>query len=411
MKKLLFLLLMLIPITVKANTNYYIAIQDNEDVTYYPFESQFKDWVYSFEISPFDSFELKDANYINNLAYLSYFDSTEIFQVTIQNLIWQHIHPEYSFYIVDSNYQKIDNSEQLKRINQIFDTLTLDAEFMNQTYELNPNEELTIKSPASLKSYEINSDILKNNNTISLNFNLIGTYIIKFSNKDLDITDNIISGHEFFNEPFQITVNVDDYYNVCINTYQDDELIDSNILIYDIKGNLVKHVTEQENIIRLKNQQYKFVDKLTKEEKVLIIDENTKEITFNHYNINGIKTNMNITKICQEEKCFSFTKENDLYIFDTPLLNGYYDIYSNNKKYTYDFNNQTNYIENSENGLLYFIEYNEDIKDEPDIIEPVPPIEIEDDSEINIAIPDTEITLTFKSEHIAIIKKKEFELI
>ena len=110
MKKLLFLLLMLIPITVKANTNYYIAIQDNEDVTYYPFESQFKDWVYSFEISPFDSFELKDANYINNLAYLSYFDSTEIFQVTIQNLIWQHIHPEYSFYIVDFNYQKIDNS-------------------------------------------------------------------------------------------------------------------------------------------------------------------------------------------------------------------------------------------------------------------------------------------------------------
>ena len=120
---------------------------------------------------------------------------------------------------------------------------------------------------------------------------------------------------------------------------------------------------------------------------------------------------MNITKICQEEKCFSFTKENDLYIFDTPLLNGYYDIYSNNKKYTYDFNNQTNYIENSENGLLYFIEYNEDIKDEPDITEPVPPIEIEEDSEINIAIPDTEITLTFKSEHIAIIKKKEFELI
>ena len=139
MKKLLFLLLMLIPITVKANTNYYIAIQDNEDVTYYPFESQFIDWVYSFEISPFDTFELKDVNYINNLAYLSYFDSTEIFQVTIQNLIWQHIHPEYSFYIVDSNYQKIDNSEQLKRINQIFDTLTLDAEFMNQTYELNPN--------------------------------------------------------------------------------------------------------------------------------------------------------------------------------------------------------------------------------------------------------------------------------
>lgn len=411
MKKLLFLLLMLIPITVKANTNYYIAIQDNEDVTYYLFESQFIDWVYSFEISPFDTFELKDVNYINNLAYLSYFDSTEIFQVTIQNLIWQHIHPEYSFYIVDSNYQKIDNSEQLKRINQIFDTLTLDAEFMNQTYELNPNEELTIKSPASLKSYEINSDILKDNYTISLSFDLKGTYIIKFSNKDLDIVGNIISGHEFFNEPFQITINVDDYYDICINTYQDNELIDSNILIYDIKGNLVKHVTKQENIIRLKNQQYKFVDKLTKEEKVLIIDENTKEITFNHYNINGIKTNMNITKICQEEKCFSFTKENDLYIFDAPLLNGYYDIYSNNEKYTYDFNNQTNYIENSENGLLYFIEYNEDIKDEPDITEPVPPIEIEEDSEINIAIPDTEITLTFKSEHIAIIKKKEFELI
>ena len=68
---------------------------------------------------------------------------------------------------------------------------------MNKTYELNPNEELTIKSPVSLKSYEINSDILKNNNTIRLNFNLKGTYIIKFSNKDLDITDNIISGHEF----------------------------------------------------------------------------------------------------------------------------------------------------------------------------------------------------------------------
>ena len=105
------------------------------------------------------------------------------------------IYSIFSGKIVDVNDSLIDNSEQLKRINQTFDILTLDAEFMNKTYELNPNEELTIKSPVSLKSYEINSDILKNNNTIRLNFNLKGTISRNLSVMAKNININSDSSH------------------------------------------------------------------------------------------------------------------------------------------------------------------------------------------------------------------------
>ena len=117
---------------------------------------------------------------------------------------------------------------------------------------------------------------------------------------------------------------------------------------------------------------------------------------------------MPITKVCRDNNCFYFSLKNDIYIFDPPLLNGYYDIYSNNLKVTYNLNNQDNYINDSTNGLLYFIEYQNEIISKPPDKEEKPDYTV-DDSQVSINIPDTGISQILLDEHIIVIKKKEFE--
>ena len=456
MKKILFLLLALIPLSVKANANYYIAIQDNEkSITYQPFEAIRINHIFYFKLSPFgtDDYVISDKNYVNNLAYFSIFDSTELFIATLQVLIWEHTTPNYDFYIVDSNYEVVDNSFALDRINQLENNLIMECEFMNNTYELNPNEELILQSPIKLSGYNVNdSNVIRDNYTIGINYTTKGTYVINFINKEIDISDNLIAGHDLFIHPFQITIIVDDYQDITISTYLNEELITNNISIYDYNNNLVKESFGKEESIRLKNQQYKFVDQITKEEKVIIIDQNTPDITFNHYNINGLKTDMPITKICQGNTCFSFTKKDNIYLFDTPLVNGYYEIYSNNEMNIYNLNNQENYNQDISYGLLYYITYekpqdhpqNEESSDEPlanpqegeedseeigdipqqneenpeDVVGVIPDQEETSENsqeeiaiippDINIEVPNTEIALNNLNGYLVIIKKKEF---
>ena len=402
MKKILFLLLLLIPLNVKAN-EFSIAIQNDESIIYYPYETKRINYLFYFELSPFINYKITDENYINNLSYLSVFDTSDLYITTIQTLIWQHTLPDYTFYIVDENHEKVDNTKELESIKQKFNNLTEQFEFTNVTYELNPNEEITIKSQVALNSYNIsNDDILKDNYTINLKYQNKGTYVIDFTNKSLEIDNGLITGYEFFYNPFQITVIIDDFQDITVSTIKDDQIIENNISIYDSNDNLVKSLTSKEDNIRLKNGQYKFIDETTKEEVIIDIDENTSNITFNHYSINGIKTDMDITKVCQEDICFPFKVQNNIYIFASPLTNGYYEIYTSNEKVIYNFNNKENYINDDALGLLYFIDYekpNNPIKEE-----------ISNNDNITIDIPNTENSLPNPNKYIVIIKKKEFEI-
>ncbi len=117
MKKILFLLLLLIPLNVKAN-EFSIAIQNDESIIYYPYETKRINYLFYFELSPFINYKITDENYINNLSYLSVFDTSDLYITTIQTLIWQHTLPDYTFYIVDENHEKVDNTKELESIKQ-----------------------------------------------------------------------------------------------------------------------------------------------------------------------------------------------------------------------------------------------------------------------------------------------------
>lgn len=388
------MLLILIPIGVKASDTYYIAMEKDGEIDYYPYEITKVNYATYFAISPFEDYEIKDKNYINNLAYASSFNSTIEYDATIQLLIWQSIHPDYNFYLVDENYEIYDNSDSLNRITSLLHNLNGEVSFKNATIKLNPGEELKLTSPINLNTYNINADILLDNYTISLHYEELGTYIINFTNKDFRYYNGLINGQQYNYEPFKITVQVDNYIDVKINTYLDNELISNNVLVCDIFENC-QSITE--NTIRLKIGQYKFIDQTSQEEVTLNVNSSNNSVTFKHYEISGIKTTMPIEKICQGTTCYNFSHQNDIYIFDKPIINGYYEITTNDKVITYNLNIQNNYNKDQTLGLLYNISYEEEI-DEDNTNE-----ETKDDfsnnetnpqETITIAIPDTGINIT-----------------
>ena len=63
MKKILFLLLLLIPLNVKAN-EFSIAIQNDESIIYYPYETKRINYLFYFELSPFINYKITDENYV-----------------------------------------------------------------------------------------------------------------------------------------------------------------------------------------------------------------------------------------------------------------------------------------------------------------------------------------------------------
>ena len=98
---------------------------------------------------------------------------------------------------------------------------------------------------------------------------------------------------------------------------------------------------------------------------------------------------MPIDKICQDSTCYPFSHQNDIYVFDKPITNGYYEIYTKGQKVTYNLNLLENYSKDDKYGLLYNISYeeeiHEDIKDNNDDIP---------EETISVNIPDTGIVIT-----------------
>ena len=239
MRKLKYLLLVLIlfPISVHAAENYYIAMDEGNKTTYYKFESQLINWIYYYSVSPLKDYTIKDANKINNIAYLCGFLSRDQYQATLQMLIWQNTHPEYHFYLTNENFQPVDNSEELEKVDFYFDLLIDNVIDFQESYQLKPNEVLTLKTKANLKSYVIENATLIDNNTLNISFDKPGNYIVSFKNKDILLNDNLITSKEIYYEPFTINIEVANYYEVTVNTYQDDTKVDNDISIYDINYN------------------------------------------------------------------------------------------------------------------------------------------------------------------------------
>ncbi|MFR5857273.1 MAG: hypothetical protein ACLUFU_05630 [Bacilli bacterium] len=108
-----------------------------------------------------------------------------------------------------------------------------------------------------------------------------------------------------------------------------------------------------------------------------------QKIIIKNYFINKLKTNLEITNICDENKCFNFSKENDFYEFKEALIPKEYQVYTKDNIYKVDFKNESSYeINEGRLTFNFYIEEKDEIKNE----------QIKEEDTIFIDIPNTLIT-------------------
>lgn len=372
MKKILIaLIIFMIPTIVQASS-YYIAIDNSKEIIYDKFEIIFKDWHYYFKISPFGNYELKDEYYLNNLAYAQgFYDSPEYF-ATIQMLIYKAVHPEYNIYLVDENFNYYDNKEIESYILELLEILDSTPKFADETFYLEKNEEITLSNNYLSRYIVDNYEII--NDSITFQFTDNGIYEILFNVPKLDINNNYYTVEYYYSRPFYIKFIVEDYYNLGIKTYINDILVNNNITINENNY--------KETNIRLASKDYIIIDNYTNQKYDIMLDKDQKIIIKNYF-INKLKTNLEITNICDENKCFNFSKENDFYELKEALIPKEYQIYTKDNIYKVDFKNESSYeINEGRLTFNFYIEEKDEIKNE----------QIKEEDTIFIDIPNTLIT-------------------
>lgn len=384
MKKLFILVVMLLlPLSAKANeSQYYIAIDNGREIIYEQYTPVLIDWLYNFKVSPFGTYEINDAYYLNNLAEASTYLGTQENLATIQMLIYQNTHPDYNFYLVDENLNYYDNSGAIEYVLDKIAPYEITPDFANQTFYLDINEELTLEHP-SLSNYIID-DFQINDNTVTMRFSDIGEYVINFHDLGINVAENnYFHTCYFLNKPFSIKVIVNNYYDLTIETYINDQLVTNDFSIDEFNYN--------DSQIRLSAGNYNIVDNYTNKtyNYELLEDSN---LIINNYFVNRLETNIAIDKICDELGCYEFTRNNNIYEFSNKMATHNYQIYSDGTIYNVDFANKDNYeINNGKLTYKYFVKLPED--DESYGEEPIITTPLEDpNTEIIIAIPDTNIT-------------------
>lgn len=361
----------MIPTIVQASS-YYIAIDNSKEIIYDKFEIIFKDWHYYFKISPFGNYELKDEYYLNNLAYAQgFYDSPEYF-ATIQMLIYKAVHPEYNIYLVDENFNYYDNKEIESYILELLEILDSTPKFADETFYLEKNEEITLSNNYLSRYIVDNYEII--NDSITFQFTDNGIYEILFNVPKLDINNNYYTVEYYYSRPFYIKFIVEDYYNLGIKTYINDILVNNNITINENNY--------KETNIRLASKDYIIIDNYTNQKYDIMLDKDQKIIIKNYF-INKLKTNLEITNICDENKCFNFSKENDFYEFKEALIPKEYQVYTKDNIYKVDFKNESSYeINEGRLTFNFYIEEKDEIKNE----------QIKEEDTIFIDIPNTLIT-------------------
>ena len=393
MKKLFIAaVILLLPLSVKAS-EFYIAIDDGREVIYEAYDVVFKDWHYYFKPSPFGTYEINEEYYIHNLAYAQgFYDGDEYF-ATIQMLIYQNTHPEYDFYLVDKNLKPFDNSWDIDNIINTISYFEGTPSFADKTFYLDLFEELSLEA-TDLSRYIVNGKQIENDQ-ITLRFDETGKYTIDFEAPHLDIVDNYFTVDTYVLKPFSIEIVVDKYYDLTLETYNNGVLVTNN---FSINGQ-----SHNDSKIRLSAGTYEITDNYTNKIYTYeLLDDS--EFIINNYFINKLDTNISIDKICDEDACYEFTKNNNIYEFASSLDAHSYQIYSSDTTYNLDLTNTDNY--EIDNGILtfkYFVdlsdeEQKETVDDEekdttnetPQVDEP----QNEDESEnenVAIKVPDTNI--------------------
>lgn len=391
MKKLFIAaVILLLPLSVKAS-EFYIAIDDGREVIYEAYDVVFKDWHYYFKPSPFGIYEINEEYYIHNLAYAQgFYDGDEYF-ATIQMLIYQNTHPEYDFYLVDKNLKPFDNSWDIDNIINTISYFEGTPSFADKTFYLDLFEELSLEA-TDLSRYIVNSKQIENDQ-ITLRFDETGKYTIDFEAPHLDIVDNYFTVDTYVLKPFSIEIVVDKYYDLTLETYNNGVLVTNN---FSINGQ-----SHNDSKIRLSAGTYEITDNYTNKIYTYeLLDDS--EFIINNYFINKLDTNISIDKICDEDTCYEFTKNNNIYEFASSLDAHSYQIYSSDTTYNLDLTNTDNY--EIDNGILtfkYFVDLSDEEQEETvddeekDTTNETPQVdesqnEVENEN-VAIKVPDTNI--------------------
>lgn len=391
MKKLFIAaVILLLPLSVKAS-EFYIAIDDGREVIYEAYDVVFKDWHYYFKPSPFGTYEINEEYYIHNLAYAQgFYDGDEYF-ATIQMLIYQNTHPEYDFYLVDKNLKPFDNSWDIDNIINTISYFEGTPSFADKTFYLDLFEELSLEA-TDLSRYIVNGKQIENDQ-ITLRFDETGKYTIDFEAPHLDIVDNYFTVDTYVLKPFSIEIVVDKYYDLTLETYNNGVLVTNN---FSINGQ-----SHNDSKIRLSAGTYEITDNYTNKIYTYeLLDDS--EFIINNYFINKLDTNISIDKICDEDTCYEFTKNNNIYEFASSLDAHSYQIYSSDTTYNLDLTNTDNY--EIDNGILtfkYFVDLSDEEQEETvddeekDTTNETPQVdesqnEVENEN-VAIKVPDTNI--------------------
>lgn len=385
MKKLfLAAVILLLPLSVKAS-EFYIAIDNGKEVIYEAYDVVFKDWHYYFKPSPFGTYEINDEYYIHNLAYAQgFYDGDEYF-ATIQMLIYQNTHPDYNFYLVDENFKAYDNSWDINYILELVKNFNTVPSFANETFYLDLNEELSLEY-SGLSRYIIDDKQIENDQ-VTFSFAETGKYTINFEAPHLDIVDNYFTIETYVYKPFSIDIVVDRYYDLTLQTYNNGELVTNN---FSING-----MSHNDSLVRLSAGTYEITDNYTNKTYTYELLEDSNFV-INNYFINKLDTNISIDKICDEDACYEFTKNNNIYEFASGLDAHDYWIYSNDTIYNLDLTNPDNY--EIDNGILtfkYFVDLTDEDAQDNTTNKDTPTDEPQNDAdseEIAVEVPDTNIT-------------------
>ena len=406
MKKLFIAaVILLLPLSVKAS-EFYIAIDDGREVIYEAYDVVFKDWHYYFKPSPFGTYEINEEYYIHNLAYAQgFYDGDEYF-ATIQMLIYQNTHPEYDFYLVDKNLKPFDNSWDIDNIINTISYFEGTPSFADKTFYLDLFEELSLEA-TDLSRYIVNGKQIENDQ-ITLRFDETGKYTIDFEAPHLDIVDNYFTVDTYVLKPFSIEIVVDRYYDLTLQTYNNGVLVTNN---FSINGQ-----SHNDSKIRLSAGTYEITDNYTNKIYTYeLLDDS--EFIINNYFINKLDTNISIDKICDEDTCYEFTKNNNIYEFASSLDAHSYQIYSSDTTYNLDLTNTDNY--EIDNGILtfkYFVDLSDEEQEETvddeekDTTNETPQVdesqnEVENEN-VAIKVPDTNIA--YMDNLIYYVEKKYY---
>lgn len=376
--------ILLLPLSVKAS-EFYIAIDNGKEVIYEAYDVVFKDWHYYFKPSPFGTYEINDEYYIHNLAYAQgFYDGDEYF-ATIQMLIYQNTHPDYNFYLVDENFKAYDNSWDINYILELVKNFNTVPSFANETFYLELNEELSLEY-SGLSRYIIDDKQIENDQ-VTFSFAETGKYTINFEAPHLDIVDNYFTIETYVYKPFSIDIVVDRYYDLTLQTYNNGELVTNN---FSING-----MSHNDSLVRLSAGTYEITDNYTNKTYTYELLEDSSFV-INNYFINKLDTNISIDKICDEDACYEFTKNNNIYEFASGLDAHDYWIYSNDTIYNLDLTNTDNY--EIDNGILtfkYFVDLTDEDAQDNTTNKDTPTDEPQNDAdseEIAVEVPDTNIT-------------------